>query len=485
MKNKKAIWTFYLWYMQEAAKLNFNIVAMLPGILEDDDTIITTEITTEGITQVKVAIASIDTFGTAQIASNLITERLLTPAATQPQGQLAGMNLGGRTQTVLPPQPVQEDLWGNSEAHAWQHSFTDLIPNTDFVLPVSATDHNGGHYELWGSAGYTDLKGNPTQEGVTTEYDGKATGVHLGIGRRYVNGTGIGIAIGTTQAQLDLSGSDVTKVERNVLSVHPYIGFSLQNNLSAWLIAGFGKGDYDLEFSNDSKENTTASYTMYGGGLQRAWEVSGIDLAMRVEGTSTQSEIKATTNLSETKSSAWQARLEFEVGRTFTTATGGTIKPYGTFGYRHDGGDLGSAGAGELGLGLRSQLDAAWLIDLKTRFQATDTDHEQSSVYGYLKYDHDNDRQGFLFSTSHHLKHQQESDGVTSSKVIFGGTVGYGWGRSLFNERGVLDIHLKLGSEDQHDDPVVGLSFKSPSLQLDIDGNDSDATVNLNYVSNY
>ena len=447
-----------------------DIPEVIRGTVRDDD----------GLSeeQTEIAIASADTFGTAQVATDLISGHLLAPPAAQPQAQLAGISL--ESTTNLPVQSaLEEDPWGNDEENAWQDDIADLIPGTEFALPLSATDSSGGHYEIWGAAGYSDLDGDPKSEGETTEYDGHATGVHIGIGRRYVNGTSFGVSIGSTKVELDIDigGGDKIKVERDLISIHPYIGWTLQDGLAAWLIAGYGDGDYEQD-----DEQTKASLLMLGGGLQRSWSVNGNDLAVRLEGVTTESKLDTKGNL-KGESSAWQGRVEFEIGRSFAAAGGGYVQPYGTFGYRYDGGDLGGSGAGEVGLGVRSQLSAAWTIDIKSRFQVTDSDHERRSIQGHVKYDRGADRRGWLFTLNNSLEYEvEDADTDAEYTRVLEGQLGYGWSRTLLRQRGTLDLHLKASRGDDHDDPVIGLGFTSPVLRLGLDGGNDEVKVNFNYV---
>ena len=429
--------------------------------------------------QTKIAIASADTFGTAQVATDLISGHLLAPPAAQPQAQLAGIVLGSTTNVPV-QSGLEEDPWGNDEENAWQDDLAVLIPGTEFALPLSATDSSGGHYEIWGAAGYSDLDGDPTSEGEKTQYDGHATGVHIGIGRRYVNGTSFGVSIGSTKVELDIdSGSgDPIKVERDLISIHPYIGWTLQDGLAAWLIAGYGDGDYEQD-----DEKTKASLLMLGGGLQRSWSVNGNDLAVRLEGVTTESKLDTKGNL-KGESSAWQGRVEFEIGRSFAAAGGGYVQPYGTFGYRHDGGDLGGSGAGEIGLGVRSQLSAAWTIDIKSRFQVTDSDHERRSIQGHVKYDRGADRRGWLFTLNNSLEYEVEDvDTDAEYTRVLEGQLGYGWSRTLLRQRGTLDLHLKASRGDEQEDPVIGLGFTSPLLRLGLDGSEDEVEVHFNYIN--
>ena len=350
-------------------------------------------------------------------------------------------------------------------------------------MPLSASDDGTSQVELWAAIGHTDLKGDPTIDNVKVDYDGEATGIHIGIGRQQQTGLNYGLAVGSTKVELDLTGDDVTKIERDLLSFHPYIGWSLAEGTNAWLIAGIGDGDYDLELANGTQENTEASMLMLGGGLQRAWEVNSYEFAARLEGTNTRSEIEDTDTLAGSKGSAWQLRAELEVGRSYRPETGGQVQPYATFGYRRDGGDIGSSGAGELGLGLRSQLNNTWSIDVKSRFQVTDAEHERRSYQGYLKYDHGFDQRGLLFSVSHSYDYEiEQEDDLSSLTNEYEGRIGYGWGRTLFQQRGIVGIHLKSSHGNDNSGAVLGLGFEAPSLQFGLNGNDDELHVHFNYV---
>ena len=444
-------------------------------------------ITEAGEVQSKSAVAVADTFGAAQIATDLISARIQQPpSGTGLQARLAGNQLLGLDIPARPSLKVSHDPWdwNPEDQTSWSNDFASLISGTDFVLPLSASADGTSQAELWAAIGHTNLKGDPTIDNVKVDYDGEATGIHVGIGRQQQTGLNYGLAVGSTKVELDLTGDDVTKIERDLLSFHPYIGWSLAEGTNAWLIAGIGDGDYDLELANGTQENTEASMLMLGGGLQRAWEVNSYEFAARLEGMNTRSEIEDTDTLAGSKGSAWQLRAELEVGRSYRPETGGQVQPYATFGYRRDGGDIGSSGAGEFGLGLRSQLNNAWSIDVKSRFQVTDAEHERRSYQGYLKYDHGFDQRGLLFSVSHSYDYEiKQEDDLSSLTNEYEGRIGYGWGRTLFQQRGIVGIHLKSSSGNDNSGLVLGLGFEAPSLQLGLDGSNDEVKVHLNYIN--
>ena len=444
-------------------------------------------ITEAGEVQSKSAVAVADTFGAAQIATDLISARIQQPpSGSGLQARLAGNQLLGLDIPARPSLKVSHDPWDedHEDQTNWSNDFASLISGTDFVLPLSASADGTSQVELWAAVGHTDLKGDPTIDNVKVDYDGEATGIHIGIGRQQQTGLNYGLAVGSTKVELDLTGDDVTNIERDLLSFHPYIGWSLAAGTNAWLIAGIGDGDYDLDLANGTQENTEASMLMLGGGLQRAWEANSYEFAARLEGTNTRSEIEDTDTLAGSKSSAWQLRAELEVGRSYRPETGGQVQPYATFGYRRDGGDIGSSGAGEFGLGLRSQLNNTWSIDVKSRFQVTDAEHERRSYQGYLKYDHGFDQRGLLFSVSHSYDYEiEQEDDLSSLTNEYEGRIGYGWGRTLFQQRGIVGIHLKSSSGNDNSGAVLGLGFAAPSLQLGLDGSNDEIKVHFNYIN--
>ena len=453
---------------------------MIPGQVVDND-----GLGEEETTQIKTAIAIADSLGTAHIATDLITARLQHPPVLQPTAQLAGKNL---VPSAVAGQlfKVQEvDPWQDEQEPAWSGDFEDLLPGTNFVLPLSDAAASGAHTELWGSVGYIDFKGDPTIDNVSIDYDGQVTGVHVGIGRQYANGTNFGVSVGSTKVKIDLSGTGVEKVERDVVSIHPYIGWSLTDRVRAWLIAGYGDGDYILELENEKIE-TKASLKMLAGGLQRSGTLGTFDTTLRLEGVTTRSELEGVKdqNLVAEVGSAWFLRTEFEISRTYASDSGSLIQSFGAVSYRFDGGDLGSSGAGEISLGLRSQFDDAWLADFQGRVQVTEADHERHSVQGYLKYDRSNDRRGLLFSASHSVEYENQDDAVERTD-LFTSELGYGWSRVLFNQRGIVDIHLRNEYGDEASGLLLGIGYTTQSLQLGLDGSADEVKTYLNYVNNF
>ena len=200
----------------------FDVLAAqtLSGTVADDDE--SEGLTKDSEVQVEVAVAVADTFGTAQLAADLISTRLQAPLVSAPQVSFAGRELHAQGNIPVLVNPVASDPWGDEEEQIqdWNSDFASLLPGTDFVLPLSGSDSAGNQLEFWGSVGYTDLQGDPTVDGVKIDYDGDATGVQVGLSRRDSSGTSLGISVGSTKVDLDLEGKesgDIVKVEARVI----------------------------------------------------------------------------------------------------------------------------------------------------------------------------------------------------------------------------------------------------------------------------
>ena len=448
----------------------------------------TVRLSPENKARAEAAIARADTYGSAQVAMDLISERLLQAPTSQPKMQLAGTDL--LTQQSAPsPQffSASQDLdsWGN-EDEEWSDELEALLTGTAFAFPLSTANGIGG-YEVWGAFGHSDLQGDPTIGEDTIDYDGKANGVHIGFGQRYVKGTGWGVSVSSTNVKMDLEDGSFGKVERDLVSVHPYFGWSPWAGADAWVITGYGDGDYELEYANsDVIEKTKASMQMVGGGLQHSWVLGNFDVAARLEGVMTRSKLDDTdVAIKDAEGSAWQTQFEFEVGQSFTTEGGAQVKPYGTFGYRQDGGDLGGTEAVELGLGLRSQIDSAWSVsvDLESQFEVSGSELKRHSFQSNLKYDVDSDRRGLFFSLGNRLEYETETDDEESATTrVLDGRVGYGWSQTLLQQRGTLDVHMQASNEDGESGLGLGVKFISPSLRMGVEGDRDEVQAHFNYV---
>ena len=480
--------------IREASDASLDMCFTLTVAVDDDmsddafDSLAPKELRSVGCTdlasQSKSAAAVADTLGSAQVVSDLITGHIQSPLTSRPQVQLGGTNLGLGQEAPSAPAPVlaanQEDPWDDEVSNDWNNDLEQLLSGTNFVLPLSDRDSKDSSLEVWGSAGLVDMQGDPQVDGEIFDYDGQATGIQIGVSRRYVNGTTFGVSIGSTRVRLDVAGDGVRKVRRDLISIHPYVGWSPIEGLDTWLIAGFGDGDYELEEDNGDITKTKAAMQMIGGGVSRSWVVNNYDLTTRLEGISSRSKVDAKADLTEDSSSAWTARAEFEIGRTYETEAGNRVQPYSTFGYRREGGDLGSSGAGELGFGLRTVFDKSWTADFKARFQISDADHERNSFQGFLKYDRNTDRRGWLLSLEHEHVRNEEPGSAWDHAVT--GRLGYGWGKALFGRRGILGLRLQSAFGTNDSVPTLGMGFDSPSLTLDLVGDRDEIRADFNYT---
>ena len=266
-------------------------------------------------------------------------------------------------------------------------------------------------------------------------------------------------------------------MERDLLSVHPYVGLELGDDFRMWAAGTIGGGDIRIGTDDPSESaETEAKTTAIGVGVEREWGRRGVTFVGRLEALAGSSELSASQSVedlgvvnedgSPVKNDITRFRAEVEAGRDFRLESGETVRGFLLASGRKDGGDLDGSGAFEVGGGLSTSLASGYEIDLRMRLQVNDTDHREHSVSGRVVYDlHGVDR-GLLASLSH--------DGEAAAEV------GYGWGTTLFGHRGTLGPSLRYatGSEAL----VSELGFVSDGLRLKLAQEDDGLGVRLELV---
>ena len=339
----------------------------------------------------------------------------------------------------------------------------------------------GGRFAAWGAGAAAEVE--IEVDGYETEYDGDVYAAQIGVEMDVAAGVAVGVAVGTAQGELEVRNSGLRRIERGLLSVHPYMVWTSGAH-SGWLAVGFGSGDYEVERADGARASADASTTMWGGGVETRGEAGGFALSARASAVGSRSDLDEALalpgKLIDGGSEFWRLRAEFEAGRSFEGARGAVFRPYVAAGGRQDGGDGPTGGAGELGVGLRFGLDRSLEADLSARVQVTDAELEENTLSGSLRYDDGGDERGLLLNAGSQRRYVEEDDG-TDLSAVHRGRIGYGWAGSMLERTGRAELYVGGSRGDGRRGPQVGAQFDAAPLSLGISGGGGEMRLEMDY----
>ena len=159
-------------------------------------------------------------------------------------------------------------------------------------------------------------------------------------------------------------GSFATSAERaegesevRLTTVHPYARVRLGERMSAWGLAGYGKGELALSGADGKWVETGLRMRMGAvgarGTLVPAPAGGGFELALKTDALWMRVISEAAEGLPGERADARRVRLVLDASRVVETAGGATLTPRFEAGVRRDGGDTQSGAGLEVGAGLR------------------------------------------------------------------------------------------------------------------------------------
>ena len=432
------------------------------------------------------ALAVMDGAGGAQLAADLIADRA-RPGADEPRTVLGGADLlsGVDREGLSADRKAEQE----SDPFGDRADFEARRPDVVRTLAESGFSQNlggsgDGGLSVWGAGAATDIE--IRVDGHETEYDGNVFGAQIGVEMQAGSGVAVGVAVGASQGVLKVRNSGLRRIERDMLSLHPYLAWN-SGDFSGWLAVGFGVGDYRVETEDGDRAKADASTTMLGAGVETRWKGGGFDLSARLSAVGSRSELDEALELPgaepiDAKSEFWRLRAELEAGRTFEGDGGAVFRPYVTAGGRQDGGDGPTGGAGELGVGLRFELARSLTGDLSVRTQVTDADLKENSLSGSLRYDYEGDERGLLLSAESERRYvDAEGDDGSEWSAVHRGRIGYGWGGSMLGRAGLAELYMSGSRGDGRRGPRLGAEFDAPPLSLGISGGSGEMRLEMDY----
>ena len=157
-------------------------------------------------------------------------------------------------------------------------------------------------------------------------------------------------------------GGDAGSVKSSLIGVYPYARLALSGRMSAWALAGAGRGELTLTQEGGKPMATDIAMRMGAVGVKGqvldGAGASGVALNVKSDAMWVGTKSERTHDLVATEGDVTRLRLIVEGERSFEVASGATFTPSAQFGVRHDGGDAETGTGVEVGAGLRYTVGA-------------------------------------------------------------------------------------------------------------------------------
>ncbi len=264
-------------------------------------------------------------------------------------------NTGSKTLASLAHLLEANDQALNEGDFSWRRA----LAGKSFSLGLSGDGGDGarpgsGGVAVWGAGDWRNL----SLDGPV-DWDGDMFAAHLGVDAALGEDVRAGVAVSRFESSIDYTdnGGDAPLKgthENRMTSVHPYAGLSLPDGSRLWALAGYGRGEIEINDAAAGRQSSDSTLlTAAAGG---AWRLvsegaTAFDLKSEVQGS--RLEVDDNGDLIKGLSvRTWRMRLALEGSRDFELFPDTVLTPSLELGLRWDGGD-GETGTGvEIGGGL-------------------------------------------------------------------------------------------------------------------------------------
>ena len=295
--------------------------------------------------------------------------------------------------------------WGGGQGwQAWMPGQAAGHPSLNASSSPDVKWQRPAQWTVWGHADRQSFEG--------TGYDGGLTSIYVGadadFGERWLAGFAVSHSVGEAGYEfMSAQARGVGEIETGMLSIFPYVRWSLDDDAEAWAIVGFGWGDVDHDRSATRQQGTAdVSMWMSSFGGRRtlasadAWDLSLLGDASVLD-LQTDGGVGIINDMAARVS---RLRAGLEAGRNVALGGGGLLTWFGRVAARHDGGDGETGGGAELTGGFRFASSGRFGLEAKARMLAMHgaDDYEESgfSVSAFAKPGPEGE--GLSFSLSSH-----------------------------------------------------------------------------------
>ena len=264
---------------------------------------------------------------------------------------------------------------GNSFGHgpAMRSGGLHQFAGMSFAIPLNAASSGGA---VWTPAAEWTFWGSVDRQGFDGDgFDGDLTSFYFGADANFGDSWLAGVALSHSSGDADYKfdsayASGTGELDTDMVSVLPYVRWSVDDMAEVWAIAGAGWGDVDLSRSAtaDESEADLSMWMLSAGG--RRILASGDEWNFALTGDAGILEMQTDGGsgiIDDMNVDVGRVKIAFEGERVISTEDGNRFAIFGQVGGRHDSGD-GETGSGvELMGGVRYDTAGRIRVEAKAR----------------------------------------------------------------------------------------------------------------------
>ena len=317
--------------------------------------------------------------------------------------RLGGHQVGGLSPDVMesarrlapqrnPGSSPGQALWDEvSEASPGNQDMAldQLLLGSAFHLVSNAEDNPfGPRLTAWGRVATSGFDGDEDRMTLTGTVTTATLGVD-GVFTRWLTGVALAYSEGDGSfTQTEAPSGDITST---LTSVHPYVGYVLNDRVKLWGMVGYGSGSLELALAGQTPLHTDIDMTMGALGVRGTVlsTAAGFELALRSDVLWVNTGSSATAGMVATEADTNRLRLVLEGSRPFSVGDGGLFTPTLELGVRRDGGDAEEGSGVEVGGRLRYTSPSGLSIEATLRALVAHeaSEYREWGASGALRYD--------------------------------------------------------------------------------------------------
>ena len=340
--------------------------------------------------------------------------------ATPPMA--SALQMAGAPGRLRPDLATYDPFGALGGGQGWQAWMPGQVPGYTSLNASGSQDvkwQQPARWTVWGHADRQSFEGMGYDGGLTSIY----AGADADFGERWLGGFAVSRSVGEADYEFTSGRASGTgDIETEMLSIFPYVRWSLNDGAEAWAILGFGWGDVDHGRSATAQVGTAdVSMWMASAGGRRtlasadAWDLSLLGdasvLDLQTDG--------GVGIINDMEAGVSRLRAGLEAARNVALDGGGSLTWFGQVAARHDGGDGETGGGAELTGGFRYDSSGRFGLEAKARMLAMHAadDYEESgfSVSAFVQPGPEGE--GLSFSLS---SHAGPGMGVAGESLVHG-----------------------------------------------------------------
>ena len=261
------------------------------------------------------------------------------------------------------------------------------MPGMNFTIPLNASGSSGewtpaADWTFWGHVDHQSFDGSG--------YDGSLTSLYLGADANFGENWLAGVAVSRSSGDADYEftsaqASGTGDLDTDMLSVLPYVHWTVGDVAELWAIAGAGWGDVQLERSATAQEGEAdlSMWMLSAGGRRTLASAADWDFALMGDAGVLEMQTDGGVGIIDDMNvSVGRIKLGLEGERMIVVDGGNTFSVFGQVSGRHDSGD-GDTGSGvELSGGVRYDTAGRVRFEAKARLLSLHSaeDYEENGV---------------------------------------------------------------------------------------------------------